>query len=156
MACFLSDSRKWIPLKYHICYSLVIPAVQIVINGGSRIIETVANTLRVEQNENVTMPVLVVAGSGRAADLLALACKLTNDDNNFNQLAGSYEYVLMNKIEALYPGQSHQENLRTLSFLMKCMKKKRHVSWTSNFFSFLLIPNMVSYSPVGLLFRLMR
>lgn len=107
---------------------LVIPAVQIVINGGSRIIETVANTLQVEMNDDVTMPVLVVAGSGRAADLLALAYKLTNDDNNFNQLGGSYEYVLMNKIEALYPGQSHEENIRTLSFLMKCMKKKKHVS----------------------------
>jgi len=59
---------------------IVIPAVQLLINGGYRTLFQIKQTLFPERDEdNPIMPLVVVADSGRMAKWIATECKLSDN-----------------------------------------------------------------------------
>lgn len=114
---------------------LVAPAIQIVIEGGLNTIKQVLSSLKScsdnpvkDNSDNLIMPVVVVKGSGRAADILAYAYTLDLSEGNAHTDAGAKDELRLRKnIMLRMPGMTVAQQLSIFHNVKLCMDKKEYV-----------------------------
>ncbi|XP_057302958.1 transient receptor potential cation channel subfamily M member 1-like [Hydractinia symbiolongicarpus] len=107
------------------------PAIQIVIGGGQNTIKQVLLALNSHKDNpsNLIMPVVVVKGSGRAADILAHAYTLNLSEWDTHTGAGAKEdKTLKTYTQTLMPGMSDSEQRRVISDTKMCMHMKDYIT----------------------------
>ena len=113
------------PLKVtiNICLdeSYHVPAVLIVVQGGPNTIRTAREAVWKDNDDDPLIPVVVIQGSGGAADILARAMELNNDSTE----------IIMHKFEESVRAQfdNLKKNIQDeiITNLRDCVKNKRMV-----------------------------
>ena len=104
-----------------------------VVGGGSGTLNTVLKAL----TEEPPLPVVVIVGSGRAADLLAYAYKEIEDIDAYND--SECPEGLLSKAEELFRKSEKEERNTYCKKVLGCMKKKDYVSKHKTKLYFLLL-----------------
>ncbi|XP_066913442.1 transient receptor potential cation channel subfamily M member-like 2 isoform X2 [Clytia hemisphaerica] len=102
-----------------------VPGVQLVLEGGPNTIETVLTAV----NSEPPMPVVVIKGSGRAADLIAAAHQLTRGEGPIFEMQEVVERKnLLQMIEKVFSGMSNKKHQDIFKNLLKCVEKKEYIT----------------------------
>ncbi|XP_057305453.1 transient receptor potential cation channel subfamily M member 7-like isoform X1 [Hydractinia symbiolongicarpus] len=112
------------------------PAIQIVIEGGPNTIKQVLSSLNScsdnpvkDNSDNLIMPVVVVKGSGRAADILSYAYTLDLSEGNAHTDAGAKDELRLRKnIMLRMPGMTVAQQLSIFHNVKLCMDKKEYIT----------------------------
>ncbi|XP_066274984.1 transient receptor potential cation channel subfamily M member 3-like isoform X1 [Branchiostoma lanceolatum] len=97
-----------------------VPVVCVVVEGGPNVIHTVCEYTK----EVPPVPVVVLDGSGRAADLLAFTHKYAKENGT---MVSSLRDQLLATIETIF-SYSHEQAQHLFIVLMECVKKKELIT----------------------------
>lgn len=100
-----------------------IPVVCLVVEGGMDTIRTVLEYV----TDSPPVPVIVMEGSGRAADLLGLAYKYASESSDSMDLPDGVHEQLLATIKCTF-GVRRSQAEKLLSELLQCVKKKNLIT----------------------------
>ncbi|XP_057301332.1 transient receptor potential cation channel subfamily M member 7-like [Hydractinia symbiolongicarpus] len=102
-----------------------VPGVQLVLEGGPNTVLTVYEAITQEP----PMPVVVIKGSGRAADLLAFAQGLAQGSGPLFEMADVVEHgQLISMIEQFFPELDSTGTKAVYLNILKCVEKKEFIT----------------------------
>ncbi|KAI8499346.1 Transient receptor putative cation channel sub M member 3, partial [Branchiostoma belcheri] len=108
------------PNVIHTRHTKGVPVVCVVVEGGPNVIHTVCEYTK----EVPPVPVVVLDGSGRAADLLAFTHKYAKENGT---MVSALRDQLLATIETIF-SYSHEQAQHLFIVLMECVKKKELIT----------------------------